>query len=313
MNQEIASETQIAELHSAFRTFTSATATLEREFRTLQDQAHELRLQLDDKHRALMQSLERQRRLEVQALRQGRLAAMGEMAAMLAHEVRNPLGAMELFARLLLDEVRDRPEASRLGEQVTRGIQDLNHLVTNILEYARLPEPDLCVVSVAGVVDDALRVVDPLLGSAVRVERRSTGAGAWLLDRALLGQALVNLLRNACDAMAGPGVLSVDVAADDDRLRIVVIDSGPGVPPGSEASIFDPFFTTKARGTGLGLAVARAAVASHGGTLALEPSSSGARFAITLPAGQVALPALETSRAGRPSPSALEEGTWNAF
>lgn len=295
----------IAELHSAFQAFTSATATLEREYRVLQEQARELRAQLEAKHRALMASLERQRQLEVQALRQSRLAAMGEMAATLAHEVRNPLGAMELFTRLLLDEVQGQPEAVRLGEQVTRGIGDLNHLVTNILEYARLPEPDLCFASVASVIDDALLVAAPSLGPGVRLERPPASAASWLLDRALLTQALLNLFRNAGDAMGGQGVLAVAVEAGGDRLRIAVTDSGPGVPAGSEESIFDPFFTTKARGTGLGLAVARAAVASHGGTLGLEPSPRGARFVITLSA-RPAEPPAERARG-----LATREDRWN--
>lgn len=284
MMQELARRSEIEELHAAFRVFTDATATLEREYQLLREQAVELERQLAEKQRALMASLERQRELELQALRQSRLAAMGEMAARLAHEVRNPLGGMELFTRLLIDELRVQPRARRLAEQIARGIEDLNHLVSNILEYGRMPEPALAATSVDAVLDDALMVVGPALSAGIQIERRGARGVRWPLDRSLVTQVLLNLLRNAGEAMGERGTLCVAVEEEPGRrLRIVVADSGPGVPAGSEATIFDPFFTTKERGTGLGLAVARSAVLAHGGDLTLEPSERGARFVVSLP------------------------------
>jgi signal transduction histidine kinase len=284
MTGEATSESQIAELHAAFRVFTDATASLEREYQLLRAQARELRHQLAAKQRELMASLERQRDLELQALRQGRLAAMGEMAAQLAHEVRNPLGGMELFTRLLIDELRQQPAARRLAEQIARGIQDLNHLVSNILEYGRMPEARLAWASVDGVIDDAFAVVGPALHAGIRIERGGAAGVYWWLDRGLLTQVLLNLIRNAGEAMGEQGTLRVDVEVEaEEALRIVVSDTGPGIAAGGAATIFDPFFTTKERGTGLGLAVARSAVLAHGGELVLEPSASGARFAVSLP------------------------------
>jgi len=278
------SQNQIAELHDAFRLFTDATASLEREYQLLRGQAVELRSQLAEKQHALMASLERERHLELQALRQSRLAAMGEMAATLAHEVRNPLGGMELFTRLLIDELAAQPRAHRLAEQVARGIQDLNHLVSNILEYGRMPEPKLAWTSVGGVIEEAFAVVGPALNAGLRVLRPDARDVFWWLDRSLLTQVLLNLIRNAGEAMGERGTLSVAVAAEaGERLRIVVDDTGPGIAPGSARTIFDPFFTTKERGTGLGLAVARSAVVAHGGNLTLEPSPAGARFVVSLP------------------------------
>ena len=281
---ETASRNEIAELHAAFRVFTDATATLEREYQLLREQAVELRRQLADKHRALMASLERQRHLELQALRQSRLAAMGEMAATLAHEVRNPLGGMELFTRLLIDELREQPRARRLAEQVSRGIEDLNHMVGNILEYGRVPDAKPCPTSVDAVVDEAFLVVGPALHAGIRIVRAGVRDVVWPLDRSLLTQAMLNLIRNAGEAMGDRGTLRVEIACEPGEcVRIVVADSGPGIAADAAATIFDPFFTTKERGTGLGLAVARAAVLAHGGTLALEPSARGARFLVALP------------------------------
>ena len=282
------SHNQIAELHDAFRVFTDATASLEREYQLLRAQALELRGQLAEKQRALMASLERERELEIQALRQSRLAAMGEMAATLAHEVRNPLGGMELFTRLLIDELAEQPRSRRLAEQIARGIQDLNHLVGNILEYGRMPEPRLALTSVGGVIEEAFSVVGPSLQAGIRVEIPDARELHWWLDRALVTQVLLNLLRNAGEAMGDRGVLRVGIEADERLLRIVVEDTGPGIEPERAATIFDPFFTTKERGTGLGLAVARAAVLAHGGDLTLEPSAQGARFVVSLPSSESA-------------------------
>jgi len=281
MTPEPLSDAQINELTSAFRVFSNATATLEREYRALQAHVQALTRELAAKNRALSESMARERSLEAQALRQSRLAAMGEMAASLAHEVRNPLCAMELFVDMLRDEVHDRPSAARLADQVARGVADLDHLVSNILDYTRLPQPRLVETDLDGLIDEALATAAPLL-AGVTVERGQARGLLWPVDRGLLTQVLLNLLRNASDAMAGGGTLRVAIETGESVLRIVVGDSGPGVPAGSEEAIFAPFFTTKERGTGLGLAVSRAAIAAHGGTLALRPGDGGATFVITL-------------------------------
>ena len=277
---------RLAELQSAFEVFTGATAVLEQQYRALQSHVQALRAELEDKQRALTASIERQRCLETQALRHSRLAAMGEMAATLAHEVRNPLGAMELFVGLLDEEVADRPAARRLTAQVASGIADLNHLVTNILDYTRLPEPRRTTVDVDELIDDALLASAPALGERVRIDRGDAVEVECALDRGLVLQTLLNLFRNAGEAMAGEGTLRITVEPAVRWVRVIVADSGPGIPPGREESIFAPFFTTKERGTGLGLAVARAAIAAHGGTLGVRPpapGTTGAVFVLTVP------------------------------
>ena len=129
---------ELARLRGAFATFVTATRRLEREYAALRERVALLAAEVEEKNRLLAESLARERRLEAEALRQSRLAAMGEMAATLAHEVRNPLGAMELFTGLLLQDLRDRPEAHALAQQVAGGIADLNHLVTNLLDLSRI-------------------------------------------------------------------------------------------------------------------------------------------------------------------------------
>lgn len=278
---------RLAELQAAFEVFTGATSVLEQQYRALQAHVQGLRAELEEKQRALTASIERQRCLESQALRHSRLAAMGEMAATLAHEVRNPLGAMELFVGMLDEEVADRPSARRLTGQIASCIADLNHFVTNILDYTRLPEPKRTLVDLDALVDDALLAGAPALGAGVRIERRGAPGASCGLDRGLLLQTLLNLVRNAGEAMDGNGTLTITIEPAERWVRLTVADTGPGIPAGREESIFAPFFTTKERGTGLGLAVARAAVAAHGGTLAIRPSTGqgGAVFVLTLPNG----------------------------
>ncbi len=276
----------VENLHAAFRVFTDATANLEREYRRLQIHARALNDELSEKNRALTESLARQRELEARALRQSRLAAMGEMAATLAHEVRNPLGATELFARLLLDEIRGNPRAEGLAEQISRSVADLDHLVSNILDFTRLPQPAFADVRLDRLLDEALLAAGALHDENYAIVRSVGAAVPWSADRGLIRQALVNLIRNAMEAMPAGGQIQVGAWSEGRIARISVADEGPGIESGQEDSIFGAFVTTKARGTGLGLAVARAAALSHGGALELVGAARGAHFVLSLPAQQ---------------------------
>jgi signal transduction histidine kinase len=272
------------ELERAFASFTAATARLEYEYAALRARAAAMQAELEEKNRLLVASVERERALEAQALRQSRLAAMGEMAAMLAHEVRNPLGAMELFTGLLLQDLRDRPEQLRLAREVARSITDLSHLVTNLLEFTRTQAPRRAPVDVGGLVDDALRYGGAPCAAAIRVERRLDAAAVALGDGDLLRPVFTNLVRNALEAMPTGGTLTVAVAREGDVVRVTVADTGPGIPEAERAAIFRPFYTTRARGTGLGLAVARDLVAAMHGTLDVDSAPGrGATFTVTLP------------------------------
>jgi signal transduction histidine kinase len=275
-------------LTHAFATFAAATERLEHEYAALRERLAALSSELEEKNRLLAASLERERRLEAEALRQSRLAAMGEMAAMLAHEVRNPLGAMELFTGLLLQDLHDRPEAQRLAHQVGRGITDLNHLVTNLLEFTRTQAPRRVPVDCCAALEDALRyTADLRAASRVAVVRRYDGPRVLgLADPDLLRPVLLNLLRNAVQVMPDGGTLTVAARAGRRSVRLEVADTGPGVPAGAREEIFRPFYTTRTKGTGLGLTVARALVGAMGGRLTLRSQAGrGATFAVVLAAG----------------------------
>jgi len=267
----------LAGLASAFAAFGQATARLEREYGRLEQRVAVLTAELEEKNRLLAESLARERALEAEALRQSRLAAMGEMAAMLAHEVRNPLGAMELFTGLLLQDLHDQPEPRRLARMVAASIADLNHLVTNLLEYTRTRRVARGEVDVARLVADVLRSTDPLRGAAgIRLESQlPPGPVLAVGDPGLLRPVLANLVRNALQAMGGGGILAVQLHGEGRTVRLEVADTGPGVPPGEEERIFKPFYSTRARGTGLGLAVARELVQAMGGTIGVRRRPGG--------------------------------------
>jgi signal transduction histidine kinase len=210
---------------------------------------------------------------------------MGETAAMLAHEIRNPLGAMELFTGLLLQDLRDRPDAQRLAQQVASGIADLTHLVTNLLEFTRTRQAATAVVDCPALLEEALRYTADLRDAQrIAVVRRYAAPSVpALADPHLLRPVLLNLLRNAVQAMGNCGTLTVSASAPAGRARIAIGDTGPGIPPALQEDIFRPFYTTRARGTGLGLTVARGLVTAMGGELTLESEPGhGAVFTIAL-------------------------------
>lgn len=274
MPGEVAS---LAGLAGAFAAFGEATARLEREYGRLERRVAALTAELEEKNRLLAESLARERALEAEALRQSRLAAMGEMAAMLAHEVRNPLGAMELFTGLLLQDLREQAGPLRLARLVAGSIADLNHLVTNLLEYTRTRRATTASLEVTALVDEVLRATAAVRDEAgVALEcALPDGPAVAIGDAALLRPVLANLVRNAIQAMESGGTLAVRVRCAPRVVRLEVADTGPGVPAGDEERIFQPFYSTRSRGTGLGLAVARELVHAMGGRIGVERGTQG--------------------------------------
>jgi two-component system sensor histidine kinase HydH len=206
-----------------------------------------------------------------------RLAALGTMSAVLAHEIKNPLAALKGNAQLLvegLDEgTRPRAQADRVVSSAVR----LQGLVDNLLDFARS----------GGLERAALDPAEVLCAAAEDASPRATidleGAPAtWSLDGVRLRQVLENLLRNA--EQASPGKVTASVRREGERLIYAVCDEGAGIPEGETERIFEPFHTTKTRGVGLGLTVARRVVELHGGTItAGNRPGGGAVFEIVIP------------------------------
>lgn len=249
----------------------------------------------------LVQDVTHLRRLEDQAERQQRIAAMGEMVAQLAHEIRNPLASMELFAGMLREDLEDRPGARNLVDHVVNGVRALSHIVTNMLAFVRPHLPAFVTVPIAPIINESLEFVQPLAQSqGVSLAMDVPRDERVYADPELLRQVFLNLFLNSVQAMPDGGVLRVSLArgpgangeSSSDFAGIAVADSGSGIAPDHRDRVFHPFFTTKERGTGLGLAIVHSIIHSHGGTISVESAGpgKGATFTILLPRGETSVP-----------------------
>jgi two-component system sensor histidine kinase PilS (NtrC family) len=232
----------------------------------------------------IFQDLTRLHELTEKVRRSERLAALGGMAASVAHEIRNPLAAISGSAELLSSlelEHDDRRLLSIIRRESTR----LSDLVTDLLAFTRPRAPQVSTVNVSRLVRETCEAfsADPA-NAGIDVEVAGEEAVTAELDGVQLSQVLWNLLRNASEAMQGKGHVRVRVSRPGERAQISVTDDGPGIEAGLREKVFDPFFTTKDHGTGFGLAIAHRIVGDNGGTLELDDRvERGARFVLRFP------------------------------
>jgi signal transduction histidine kinase len=216
-----------------------------------------------------------------------RLAALGELSASIAHEVRNPLGVIFNSVGSLRRLLQPRGDVSMLLDIVGEEADRLNRMVGDLLDYSRPVRPSLEPVPLRPLLEEAVSSAQQQIGAAgaqVRVRIRVDASAATVrADARLLRQALINLFLNALQAMPRGGVLEVRAAAQRGTAEVIIDDSGPGIPEEIRGRIFQPFFTTKATGTGLGLAVVKRIVEGHGGSIEARAAQSGAEFCVRLP------------------------------
>ncbi len=211
---------------------------------------------------------------------QKRLSVLGEMSAVLAHEIRNPLASLKGNAQLLAERLPEASKEQARAQRVVTEATRLEALTTDLLDFARTGPVELQTASPKDVLDNAIADVaeDGFVVDA------TAAPASWRFDANRIRHALVNVLQNARQASPDGAKPRVSVRADRDRLIYEVRDFGPGLPEGSADRIFDPFFTTRTNGTGLGLAVARRAAELHGGQVsAHNHADGGAVFRIELP------------------------------
>lgn len=228
-------------------------------------------------------------RLEERLREQTTLARLGEMAAVIAHEVKNPLagirGAIQVIGGRLPAESKD----AAMAKEIISRIDALNVLMKDLLLFARPPQPHPIPVEITTLITATadLLVDDPAFTN-VRVKVDGTSP-PLLADPELLKIVFVNLLVNGAQAMPAGGTIRVSIDAVDGSCRIAFNDSGPGIPADVRQKIFTPFFTTKARGTGLGLPTAKRLVEAHRGNIAIAcPAAGGTIVTVQLPAQGVA-------------------------
>lgn len=218
--------------------------------------------------------------LESQAELRNRLSSLGEMAAGMAHELRNPLGVISGYLRLLSQKTD--ASAAYMIEAMSKEVGGINRIIADFLSFAR---PDSI----------SLSKVDLVRLMRVCIENTAGGRGDVKVfftageipeancDEMLMKQTFTNLLQNALDAMAKGGELRIRFASEGDAVGISISDSGHGIPQNILDKIFLPFYTTKDNGTGLGLSIAHKIIISHQGTISAESSERGAVFRIRLP------------------------------
>lgn len=233
------------------------------------------------------------KRLRESAQRDKRLAAMGEMAASLAHQIRNPLGSIDLFASLLSEELSGDEARQRLSKEIVHAVKTLNNTLSNMLLFANNSRPFKTIVFVKELLDETAGMCGFLIQDSVRIETRCEAPAAYIfVDRELMKQALSNLVMNGVEALTGRegGAVSITALKHSDSVHILVSDNGCGIPRECLDKVFDPFFTTKSKGTGLGLTIVNNIVKAHGGVIEAESpmgnGGEGATFEIILPEGE---------------------------
>ena len=233
---------------------------------------------------------ERTAELEVaqsEMVRRERLSAVGEMATMIGHELRNPLGAAINGLYLVRHNLGDHmePPVERGLNLAERETQRAASLADDLTTYMRERRPNREHIAFGKAVDEVLEATPPPEGIEVRVENRDVSIDA---DAAQLTQMLSNCVSNAYQAMPEGGSVTVGAASSNGNVEILVDDTGPGFEGTAEVRAFDPFFTTKAQGTGLGLAIVQRMAEGHGGSVSLENrETGGARVVIRLPNNEV--------------------------
>ena len=244
----------------------------------------EMQIDGERKYTGVLHDLTRRVELEAQLREQTALAQLGEMAAMLAHEVKNPLagirGAVQVIGGRLPPGNTDAP----MMKEIVARIDSLDAMMKDLLRFARPPAPKRAPIDLVPLLQmtavlltrgqDAKDVAIDVSGSAPPVPA----------DAEMLKMVFQNLLLNSAHAMQGHGRIQVAVDVKDASCRIVIADNGPGIAPAIRAKIFLPFFTTKKRSTGLGLATSKRFIEAHGGSISIDcPASGGTTVTITLP------------------------------
>ncbi|MES0446425.1 MAG: ATP-binding protein [Desulfobacterales bacterium] len=228
--------------------------------------------------------------LQQKVKRSEKLAAIGELAASVAHEIRNPLSSIRGFAQFLCHALKDRAKEKEYAEIMVIEVDRINRVVTDLLTFARPMKAELSPTDVTDLIEHSVRLVQAeALSRSVKIQMNVSNLTKLPLDQSQLSQALLNLLLNAMQAVDSEGHVEIGAVlnASESRLHLWVEDDGPGIARDKSERIFEPFFTTKEKGTGLGLAIVYKIVENHNGEIkVISPpagTAQGCRFSIFIP------------------------------
>jgi signal transduction histidine kinase len=260
------------------------------------DRERRARNEVERLNAELTGTLSRLQTTQAELLEAERMATVGRLSLKVAHEVRNPISAIELNAEMLEDIVREQSapsmdEAAGLVSAIRDQVKTLDALTEEYLTFARFPRPHFEEESINDLVVELADFVRPVATRQGLTLHVTTDRDVPMMeiDRGLLRQAVLNLVKNGLEALSRGGELTIASRRDGDSVEISVSDSGGGIPDEIARRLFEPFFTTKPQGTGLGLSIARQIAEEHGGEVRwTNRPGSGASFTIRLPVTRVA-------------------------
>jgi signal transduction histidine kinase len=225
-----------------------------------------------------------------QIMQSEKMASLGELAAGIAHEIRNPLAIISGSAEIMKKR-HDRETKEEMTNYIMEEADRINAMITNFLDYAKPMEPKFMRCNIVEVVDKSIRLISPQAKTQnVEVVREFPQKARYIkADPELIQHAFMNIELNALEAMETDGVLRINVLPNQGgRVLVNFSDTGKGMPPEISRKVFDPFFTTKEGGTGLGLSIAHTIVESHGGTITnVSHGNRGTTFSVSLPVRRV--------------------------
>jgi len=266
---------RMEELGRIILAYSEVTERLQQSQEQLRQTVESLRQELSEKNRLLE--------------RKNRLAALGEMAAGLAHEIRNPLGGIQLYASMLARDLSDREEPLVTVRKISAGVRRVEALVGQVLQFSREIVVDPRPIDLATVVEQAVEYARKTADErGVQCHIKGAPSLPAKADPLMFGQAILNLILNAAEATQPGGSIFVDYnrppeGSEAKHFHVLVRDTGPGIQPEILDRIFNPFFTTKDSGTGLGLAIVHRVIEAHDGTImASNDPAGGARFEVRI-------------------------------
>ena len=216
--------------------------------------------------------------LQEKVKRSEKLAAIGELAAGVAHEIRNPLSSIRGFAQFLQHSLKDKPQEKEYAETMVTEVDRINRVVTDLLTFARPMAVEISPTDITELIEHSVRLVEAdALSRDVNIQMKISDLTKLPLDAGQITQALLNLLLNALQALPPKGTIEIGAELDssDSRLHLWVKDDGPGIPPNLVEKIFEPFYTSHEKGTGLGLAIVHKIAENHNGEIRVNSPPKG--------------------------------------
>lgn len=232
----------------------------------------------------LCKDISRIKELEAENERNRRLTAMGSLLMKIAHEIRNPLGSIELFANMIAEDLSNTTHGE-YAKRISSAVSMLRNTLENMLSFTRGINPKKEIISINELVKEIIREFKELFQRVgIKIEFNSSSEYKIPLDSSLIRQALINLIVNSYQAMPDGGLLSIEISKEKNFLRILIKDTGQGIDKEVIDRIFEPFFSTKDRGSGLGLSITNSIISAHGGKIEVKSQlKKGTEFALYLP------------------------------